>query len=269
MPSTVWKGSIAFGLVSFPVRLFTAARAERVPFHLLHRKDLSRIKEVLYCADEDRPIERADTVRGLATEDGNVVVVEDAELKRIAPRTASTMDILQFVQKDEVDPIYFESSYYVAPEGQAAKAFSLFMKALESSGMFAIAKMAMHNREHIVLMRPTDEGLMLHTLFYPAELNRENRAEAPKADYTRKELALAMSLIEHLRGPFEPESFRDEYRENVERLIEQKRKGTKVTAAPKPRKAKVVDLMEALQESLRARGGKSPAKKSAKRKRAA
>src|SRR6185436_15730103 len=110
MPATVWKGYISFGLVSFPVRLFSAARAEAVHFHMLHKKDLSRVKEVWYCAKENKPIERSDIVKG-----ENYVVVDDDELKKIAPTTASTMEILQFVRNDEVDPIFFESSYYVAP----------------------------------------------------------------------------------------------------------------------------------------------------------
>src|ERR1700722_1162060 len=116
MPATVWKGFISFGLVSFPVRLYSAARAETVHFHMLHKKDLSRVKEVWYCVNEDKSIERADIVKGFETSKGKYVVVEDEELKQIAPTTATTMDILQFVASDEVDPVFFESSYYIAAE---------------------------------------------------------------------------------------------------------------------------------------------------------
>src|SRR5689334_19538740 len=125
MPATVWKGYISFGLVSFPVRLFSAARAEAVHFHMLHKKDLSRVKEVWYCAEENKPIERSEIVKGYEASKGEYVVVDDEDLKKIAPPTASTMDILQFVKNDEVDPIFFESSYYVAPEEKVSKAFSL------------------------------------------------------------------------------------------------------------------------------------------------
>src|ERR1700744_4656877 len=118
MPSTVWKGYLIFGLVSFPVRLFSAARAEAVHFHLLHKKDMSRVKEVWYCAEEDKPIERSEMVRGYETSKGQYVIVEDEELKKIAPVTASTMDIVQFVGSGDVDPIHFESSYYVAPDAK-------------------------------------------------------------------------------------------------------------------------------------------------------
>src|SRR5229473_6363272 len=123
MPATVWKGFISFGLVSFPVRLSSAARAEAVHFHMLHKKDLSRVKEVWYCAEEDKPINRSEIVKGYETSKNKYVVVEDEELKKIAPTTATTMDILQFVASDAVDPILFESSYYVAAEDKTAKPY--------------------------------------------------------------------------------------------------------------------------------------------------
>src|ERR1700722_5468499 len=130
MPATVWKGFISFGLVSFPVRLFSAARAETVHFHMLHKKDQSRGKEVWYCAEENKPIDRAEIEKGYEVSKGEYVVVEDQELKEIAPPTATTMDILQFVGSDEVDPIYFEASYYVAADDQTAKPDVLFLAAL-------------------------------------------------------------------------------------------------------------------------------------------
>src|SRR6476646_5522934 len=145
MPATVWKGFLSFGLVSFPVRLFAAARAEAVHFHMLHKKDESRVKEVWYCAEENRPSERADMVKGYEVSKDEYVVVEDEELKKIAPPTATTMDILQFVAADEVDPIYFETSYYVGSEAQTTKAYALFLAALEETKQHAIAKVAMHN----------------------------------------------------------------------------------------------------------------------------
>src|SRR6266699_1819693 len=140
MPATVWKGFISFGLVSFPVRLFSAARAETVHFHMLHRKDLSRVKEVWYCAEEDKPIERADIVKGYEASKGEYVVVGEEELKNIAPATASTMEILQFVREADVDPIYFERSYYVAPGDKVDKPYALFLKALQDTKYSAIAK---------------------------------------------------------------------------------------------------------------------------------
>jgi DNA end-binding protein Ku len=251
MAAVVWKGSISFGLVTFPVRLFAAARAEHVQFHMLHRKDLSRVKEVWYCAEENKPVDRSDIVKGYEASKGDYVVVDDEELKQIAPPTASTMEIVQFVRSDEVDPIYFESSYFVGPEESADKPYRLFLQALILTKYCAIAKLAMHGREHIVLIRPGDGTMILHTLFYPNELHEANRA-APKstAKLPPKEVDLAKSLVQHLASPFKPSAFYDAYRENVERLIEQKQKGQKVSVTAKPKKAPVIDLMEALKRSL-------------------
>jgi DNA end-binding protein Ku len=267
MPATVWKGFISFGLVSFPVRLFSAARAEAVHFHMLHKKDLSRVKEVWYCAKENKPIERSEIVKGYETSKDKYVVVDDEELKKIAPTTATTMDVLQFVASDEVDPVFFERSYYIAADRDAAKPYVLFEAALSETKQDAIAKIAMHNREHIVLIRPSGGGLMLHTLYYPDELHKANRSETPKAKYTPKELELAKSLVSRLTAPFKPEEFKDTYRENVEQLIRQKQKGQKITAVERPAKAPVIDLMEALKRSIEA--GKRGAPKPGRQKKAA
>jgi DNA end-binding protein Ku len=263
MASPVWKGFTSFGLVSFPVRLSAAARADPVRFHMLHRKDLSRIKEVFYCAEEDKPVERSEIVKGFESAKGEYVTVDDEELKKIAPPTATSMDILQTVAQGAVDPIFFETSYYVAPDEHAGKAYSLFHAALLATGQDAIAKLAMHNREHIVLIRPDKNGLVLHTLYYPNELHRANRVEASAAKYTSKELELAKSLLAKLKAPFKPDQFKDAYRENVEHLIAAKRKGRPMAAVAQPRRAKVVDLMDALKRSLESpRAGRKAAKRS-------
>jgi DNA end-binding protein Ku len=258
---TVWKGFISFGLVSFPVRLFAAARAEAIHFHLLHKKDQSRVKEVWYCAKENKQIDRDEMEKGYEISKGKYVVVEDAELEKVAPATATTMDVLQFVDREEVDPIYFETSYYVAAEKAAAKPYVLFVAALTETKQHAIAKISMHNREHIVLMLPLDGSLVLHTLYYADELHQANRNEAPEAKYSGKELDLAKTLVSHLKAPFKAGSFKDAYREIVERLIEQKQKGKKVTSVQQPRKAPVIDLMEALKRSLQSTRGAKPAKR--------
>lgn len=134
-------------------------------------------------------------------------------IKQIAPPTATTMDIVQFVRGGVVDPIYLESSYYVAADEKASKQYALFMAALKETGQNAIAKLAMHHREHIVLLRPGENGLLLHTLFYPDELHEANKSETPKGQYSAKELQLANSLFDHLTAPFKPEQFHDTYRE--------------------------------------------------------
>src|SRR5665213_2471392 len=253
MAAIVWKGFVSFGLVTFPVRLLAAARAEHVQFHLLHRKDLSRVKEVWYCAEENKPIDRSEMVKGYETSQNKYVVVDDEELKKIAPPTATTMDILQFVRSDEVDPIYFESSYYVSPDESAAKPYQLFLQALVLTQYHAVAKLTMHGREHIVLLRPAEGTLVLHTLFYPNELHQANRTAPQSASkLPPKEVELAKSLVQHLASRFKPSEFRDSYRENIERLIEQKKKGKPVSAISQPKRAPVIDMMEALKRSLAA-----------------
>ncbi len=263
MPASVWKGFVSFGLVSFPVRLFAAARAEAIHFHLLHKKDLSRVKEVWYCAKEEKRIERADMVKGYEVSKGEYVVVEDGELKKIEPVTASTMDVIQFVKRDEVDPIYLERSYYVGADGTVNKPYRLFTQALHETKYDALAKLTMHGREHIVLIRAAGEGLILHTLFYPSELQKGNRyRDAGKVD--RKELELAKTLIQQLAAPFAPESFKDEYFNNVQKLLKQKQSGEKISVVERPRKAPVIDLMDALKQSLQAQ--KTAVKRKPKRK---
>ncbi len=251
MPATVWKGFLTFGLVSFPIRLHAAARAETVHFHLLHNKDLSRVREVMFCAREDKPVERADLVKGYEYAKDEYVVVEPEELEKIAPPTASVMEILQFVRISEIDPIFLETSYHVAPEEAVSRPYGLLLQAMRDTAYDAIAKVAMHGREHIVVLRPTDKGIVLHTMYFVDELHAERVTETDlSAKYDRKELELARKLIETLAAPFEPEQFHDQYRENVERLIEAKREGRKITATKKPKVAPVIDLMQALQQSL-------------------
>jgi DNA end-binding protein Ku len=262
MAAIVWKGFVSFGLVSFPVRLFAAARPEGVHFHMLHKKDLSRVKEVWFCAEEDKRIERADMVKGYETSKGEYVVVDDEELKKIAPPTASTMDILQFVSETEVDPIYFEKSYYVAPGDGGSKPYGLFMKALQETKFNAIAKVTMHGREDTVLIRAASDQLILHTLYYEDELHAGNKASGAKISGTAKELALAIQLVKQLAAPFKPAEFHDAYRENVEKLIEQKKKGKAISVEPKAKRAPVIDLMEALKKSLKASGSEGKRTKS-------
>ncbi len=251
MAATVWKGSLSFGLVSFPIRIFAAARAETVHFHMLHKRDNSRIKEVWYCAEENKPVPKDQIVKGYEYSKGKFVVVDPEELKKVAPPTATTMEILQFVKAAEVDPVYLEKSYYVSPEPAGAKPYALLQKAMSDSGYDAIAKVAMHAREHIVIIRPQDEALILHTMYFKSELHEANKTKSvPHATFTAKEMDLARRLIDTLASPFKPELYKDEYRENIERLIDQKRKGREITELSQPKPAKVVDILDALKRSL-------------------
>ncbi|MEP6714063.1 MAG: Ku protein [Terriglobia bacterium] len=266
MPAIVWKGYLSFGLVSFPVRLAAAARPETIHFHMLHSKDESRVKEVWYCQKEDKPIGRDEMVKGYEYKKGSYIVVNDAELKKVAPPTATAMEIVQFVKADEVDPVYLEKSYYVLPEEAAGKPYGLLLKAMSDSGYYAVAKVAMHAREHVVIIRPSDSGLILHTMYFDNELHNANKgAGAKSGKYTAKEMDLAKRLIDTLAAAFKPSQFKDEYRQNVERLIAQKRKGGKLTEVEQPKVKPVVDIMDALKRSLEAN---KPANKPSKTRRA-
>jgi DNA end-binding protein Ku len=250
MASTVWKGHLTFGLVSFPVRLYSAARSESISFNQLHKADGSRIKQVIYCQAEDKPIPRSEIVKGFEYEKDRYVVIEDEEVKKVAPATAKVMEILEFVKADQVDPIYMETSYYLAPDEAGEKPYALLFDALKKTGYFGVAKISMHNREHIVILRPGKNGVLLHTMYFSHEIRQVDEFRTDLNLVKEKELALAMSLIEALVAEFEPDKYKDSYRDNLLQMIEAKKQGQEVMATPEPKEAKVVDIMEALKASL-------------------
>src|SRR6516225_7659168 len=170
MAASVWKGHLTFGMVSFPIRLFSAARSETISFNLLHKDDHSRIRQVTYCALEDKPIPRTETVKGYEYEKDHYVVIDDEDIKKVAPKTAKVMEIQEFVKADDVDPVYLESSYYMAPDEGGEKPYALLFEALKETKYYAVAKIAMHNREHIVIVQPGERGMVLHTMYYADEV---------------------------------------------------------------------------------------------------
>ena len=250
MATSVWKGHLTFGLVSLPVRLFSAARAESVSFNLLHKSDNSRIKQVTYCQAEDKPVPRSDLVKGYEYEKGHYVVIEDEDIKKVAPKTAKVMEILEFVETKDIDPVYLESSYYMAPEAGGEKAYALLFSALQKSGYSGVAKIAMHNREHIVILRPGGKGILLHTMYFTNEVRQVDEFRTDLDLVKDKEMALAQHLIEALAAKFEPEKYTDTYRDNLLKMIESKKKGQQVVEAPEPHIAPVIDIMEALKRTL-------------------
>lgn len=252
MASTIWKGHLTFGMVSFPVKLFTAARGETISFNQLHRTDGSRIKQVLYCQAEDKPISRNEIVRGYEYEKDRYVVVEDDEIKKVAPKSAKVMEILEFVKADEVDPLYLESSYYMAPEEAGERPYALLFEALRRAGYVGVAKISMHNREHIVILRPGKKGILLHTMYYEDEIRKVEEFRTDTSLVKDKELALAQSLIDALAAEFDPAKYKDNYRENLKAMIEAKIQGEEVVETPAPPAAQVIDIMEALKHSLAA-----------------
>jgi DNA end-binding protein Ku len=251
MPSSVWTGYLTFGLISMPVRLFSGARGERVSFHMLHRDDMTRVKQQLYCPNEDRVISRDEIVKGFEYRKGEYVVVEPEEIKKIEPKTAKAMEILEFVKSAEVDPIYFETSYYLQPEEAGRRPYALLSKALEETEYLAIAKLTMHNREYTVILRPYRNGMMLHTMYYKDEVRELDNFGAPDVELKDAEVKVAHQLIEALAAKFEPEKFHDTFQDNLKALIKARLEGEDVTEIEKPKKlAPVVDLMSALKQSL-------------------
>src|SRR2546423_367075 len=251
MASTVWKGYLTFGLLSLPVKLNSAGSSETVSFNQLHKTDNSRVKQILYCQAEDKPISRSDIVKGYEYEKDKYVVVDEEEIKKVAPKTAKTMEVLEFVPTAEVDPIFFESSYYLAPDEAGEKPYALLFEALRKAGFVGIAKIAMHNREHIVVLRPGTNGILLHTMYYRDEIRQVDEFRTNTDLVKEKELELAMTLIQSLQAPFEPEKYKDEYRANLLAMIDAKVKGQEVVApAQAPHKAPVIDILEALKMSL-------------------
>jgi DNA end-binding protein Ku len=251
MPSSVWSGYLTFGLISMPVRLFSGARSSSISFHMLHRTDKSRLKQQYVCQAEGVVVDRSDTVKGYEFRKDEYVVIEPEEIKKIEPKTAKTMEILEFVKASEVDPVYFESSYYMLPEEAGRRPYALLTKALEESEYVAIAKLTMHNREYTVFLRPQQGGMMLHTMYYKDEVKEVEGFGASDVELKEAEVKVAHQLIEALAAEWDPEKYHDEFQENLKKLIQTKLEGGKVVEIEKPKKlAPVVDLMSALKASL-------------------
>ncbi len=251
MASSVWSGYLTFGLISMPVRLFSGARGNHISFHMLHRPDHTRIKQQLWCPHDEQVVERSEIVKGYEYRKGEYVIIEPEEIKKIEPKTAKAMEILEFVKASDVDPIYFESSYFLVPEEAGRRPYALLCQALEETDYVAIAKLTMHNREYTVFLRPYNGGMMLHTMYYSDEVRDLENFGRPDVELKDAEVKVAHQLIEALAGKFEPEKYHDTFEENLKTLIKARLEGKEVTEVEKPKKpAPVVDLMAALKESL-------------------
>jgi len=257
MAASVWKGSISFGLVSVPIKLFAAARYSHISFHEVHRECGHRVQQQLYCPYDKRVVSRDEIVMGYEVNEDKMVVADREELKKLQPASSSTMEILQFVKLSDVDPIFFETSYFSVPEEAGRRGYTLLLETMEEMKLAALAQVTMHQRERTVVLRPYQGGLTLHTLYYPNEIHDVAGYGKNNATNLKKpEIALAEQFAKGLVAPFRPEKYHDEYQERVKKLIESKEKGT---AAPKPEKttrlAPVVDLMTALKQSIANKAG--------------
>jgi DNA end-binding protein Ku len=265
MAASVWSGYLTFGLISMPVRLFSGARSSGISFNMLHRDDLTRVKQQYYCPTDNRVVSRDEIVKGYEYRKDEYVVIEPDEIKKIEPKTAKTMEILEFVKGSEVDPVYFDASYYMLPEEAGRRPYALLTKAMQESDYVAIAKLTMHNREYTVFLRPHEGGMMLHTMYYAEEVKKVEGFGAPDVELKESEVKVANQLIEALADEWDPEKYHDNFQDNLKNLIQTKLEGGKIVEIEKPKKlAPVVDLMAALKQSLaEMEGKKKPAAREA------
>lgn len=251
MASTVWKGYITFGLITIPIRLYTAARTDRVSFNQIHGVCGSRIKQQTFCPRCDRVVERNELVKGYEVEKDRYVIINDDDIKTVAPPSSDSMEIFEFVKAQDIDPIYYDASYFMVPEEAGKKAYHLLFETMRKSGYSALAKITMHQREYTIVVRPHADGLLLHTMFYPEEVREvpEFRQD-PNITVKPQEVQLAEKLVEGLATDFQPEKYHDEYQSRLKQMIEAKREGQVVEGTAPRKLAPVIDLMAALQKSL-------------------
>jgi DNA end-binding protein Ku len=251
MPKAFWKGVISFGLVAIPVRMYVGAESKQISFHLLHKKCLTRPKQVLHCEVDNEYFSVKETVRGYEIAKGQFVVVDDKDLEKVPIRTSRAIDILGFVDIKEIDPMYYYNIHYIEPEELGAKPFRLLKEALRQTGRAGIAKVSFQRREHLGCLRPLDDILVLHTLHYEDEIQPRSEISPPQLEYTDAEFNMALSLVKAMATDFRPKDYKDRYEEALKKLVEAKIAGKKITAPEAP-KAEIGDLMTALRASIQA-----------------
>jgi DNA end-binding protein Ku len=206
-PRAIWTGTISFGMVSIPVRLYTATESHDVHFHLLHEKDKVRLKNVRWCPKDEKAVPWDETVRGYEYAKGKYVAIDDEDLEHLPVKTVHSVEISDFVKLEDVDPIYYDKAYYLAPEEAGAKAFALLHQALEETGRAAVAKVAIRDKENLCLVRPYDSVLSMETMLYANEIRSTDDIKVDGAKVSSKELQMAISLIENLSNTFDPERY--------------------------------------------------------------
>ena len=255
MPRAIWTGALSFGLVNIPVKIVSAISNKEVRFNQLHEKDGGRIEMKRFCTAGDHEVPYEEIVKGFKIGGDEYVTISKEELEQLAPGKSETIDIVDFVDMLEVDPIYFEKPYYLVPDKGGQKAYRLMYEAMRKSGRVAIARFVMRSREHLVVIRPVGKAIALTTLNYHDELVDQKELDLPttsEAKTPERELDMAEKLIDALTATFDPERYTDVYREQVLALIEAKAEGKEIVAPPTPKKQKTKDLADALEASLAA-----------------
>lgn len=264
MPRAIATGQIAFGLVSIPVKLFSAAESsEKISFNMLHRDCGNRIQQQLFCPKDERTISRDEVVKGYEFSKGQYVLFNEEELKTLEEKSTQQIEITEFVKSDLIDPIYFEKPYYLGPDKNGSRAYALLSAAMQETGRWAIAKYAARGKGYLVIIRPLGKGLVMQQLYYPNEIRSIDEIEIGDAEVKDNELKMAVQLAEmSASDEFKPEQYRDEVRDRVRALIQKKIEGEQITNTQEEEpRAQVIDLMEALRRSL---GGAATSEKPAK-----
>lgn len=251
---TMWKGSISFGLVNIPVKMFAATENRDIHFKNIHKKCKTPIKNERVCPTCNVKITQEDIVRGYEYEPGHFVIIADEDIDSIKPASAKTVEILDFVNLKEIDPIYFEKSYYLSPQDTGgSKAYSLLRKAMEDTGRIGIARITIRDKQSLAILRVVKNVLVLETIFFPDEVRDVKQVPGvpENASIDERELTMAEQLIENLTEEFKPEKYKDDYREALFEMIQKKIEGEKIVSAPEAPQRNVIDLMAALQASLK------------------
>jgi DNA end-binding protein Ku len=265
---TIWNGSISFGLVNIPIGLAVATQRKDVSFRTLHRECKTPIQQKRYCPFHEREVERDELVKGWEVSKGEYVIVEEEDLEAVALQRSNSIEILRFVELAQVDPVYFDRTYYLAPASAEAqrRPYVLLLEAMKETGMAAVGKFVLWGKENLCLIRPHEDSLAMETLFFAEDVRSRSEIEEAvhETEVNDAELTLARQVIESISGDFDPEEFKNEYREDVRQMLEAKLSGQEI-AKPEPvPEAPVIDLMEALKKSVaETKGGKAPARKKA------
>ncbi len=249
MPRPIWSGTISFGLVSVPVRMFSATQSKELRFHFLDKHDLQPIGYDKVRRDTGEHVDDEDIIRGFEVEKGQYVPLEEEDLDRLDIELTKTIDILDFVDLDEIDPIYFRKAYHLAPQDGAEKPYRLLVRALEETGKVAIAKVVIRNKQHLAAVRPANGVLVLETMYYADEVREPEKVDG-RVQVRKPEVEMAKSLVENLSGKFDPKKYDDTYRKELLDLLRAKAKGKPLPEPEEEPEGEVVDLMTALRESV-------------------
>ena len=257
MPRSIWTGAISFGLVNIPIRLVTAVEDKSVSFRQIRKGDNSRIRHRRVAQADGEEVAQSEIVKGYEVAPDRYVVIEPEELKALDPKSSRTIDIEDFVELADIDPIYFESSYYLVPQETATKPYKLLLEAMDRSGKAAVARFVLRSKQYLAVLRPLDGAIAVSTMVYHDEVVPASRLDGLPGDEVQvdeRELRMAEQLVDSMTAPWQPEKYEDTHRQKVLELIEQKAEGQDIVSVPAAEKeaGDVVDLMAALEQSLQA-----------------